>query len=273
MTVEELIVYGKKYLNSTATKMLLSNILRLDTLELLNHLDQVVDEKEVHQYKECIDAVQNNKPLQYIIGNVNFYGNEFIINENVLIPRFETEELIENTLKFIEDKFLSKNLDIIDLGCGSGVIGITLKKKIPSLNVTCLDISEEALKVTANNAEKLNVSIEIILGSMLDAMTKKFDIIISNPPYIKDDEEIESMVKENEPALALFGGADGLKYYRQILSRAKNNVKEKFLIAFEIGMTQKEDISNIAKEYLEDIVIECRKDLSGKDRILFIYKV
>ncbi len=273
MRVEELIVYGKKYLNSTAAKMLLSNILGYDSLDLLNHLDEIIGEENIIKYKKCIDAVLNNKPLQYIIGRVNFYGNEFIVNENVLIPRFETEELVEHTIRFVEEHFLNKNLSVIDLGCGSGVIGITLKKKLPTLSVTCLDISEKALEVTRENAKSLGADINIVLGDMLNNINDKFDIIISNPPYIKLDEEVEAIVKDNEPYLALFADQDGLKYYRQILEKVKDNLKEKFLIAFEIGMTQKDDITNIANEYLENIEIKCLKDLSNKDRMLFIYRV
>ena len=271
MRVEDLIIYGKKSLHSIEAKMLLSNLLGYDTLNLLNHLDEIVSEDIELKYKECINAIKRNKPLQYVIGNVNFYGNEFEINENVLIPRFETEELVEKTIEFITTNFNDTNLNVIDLGCGSGVIGITLKKKIPSLSVTCLDISEESLKVAKKNAEKLEVEINFIKGDMLNNINDKFDIIISNPPYIKDNEEIDEIVKNNEPHIALYAGIDGLYYYRQILSKVKEKLKDKFLIAFEIGMTQKEEITNIANQFLENTKVECIKDLSNKDRILFIY--
>jgi len=273
MTVEELIIYGKKFLHTTNTKMLLANILGYDYLELLNHLNETVDEENIQRFKEYIDTIKNNKPIQYLIGSVNFYGYEFIVNEKVLIPRFETEELVEKTIEFILSKFQNKNLKVIDLGTGSGIIGITLKKKIPELDITCLDISKEALNVTRGNAERLGVEINTIEGDMLENITDKFDVIISNPPYIRNDEEIEKVVKDNEPSVALYGGPEGLDYYRKILKQAKNNLNEKYLIAFEIGKDQKEAIINLAKGHFSDAIIECRNDLQENERMIFIYKI
>jgi len=273
MTVEELIIYGKKFLHATNVKMLLANIIEYDYLELLNHLDEVVSEDKIEVFKNYINTIKENKPIQYLIGTTNFYGYEFIVNENVLIPRFETEELVENTIRFINDKFKRTNLKIIDLGCGSGVIGITLKNKIPDLEITSLDISIDALKVTEENAKKFNTNINIIEGNMLDNVTNKFDIIISNPPYIREDEEIEDLVKDNEPSIALYAGIDGLDYYKQILAKAKDNLNPQYLIAFEIGKDQKEEVINIAKNYFKEAIIECKKDLQENDRMLFIYNI
>lgn len=272
MTVEELIIYGKKYLHSNEAKMLLANILGYDTLELINHLDEIISTENVDKYKKSIEAVKNNKPLQYVLGNVNFFGYEFDINENVLIPRFETEELVDRVIKFLNLNFTDAK-DIIDLGCGSGVIGITLKKKCPNLNVTCLDISEEALMVARGNSKKLDADITFIKGDMLDNVCKKYDVIVSNPPYIALDEEIEDIVKNNEPHLALYAGIDGLDCYRKIFNEAKKVLNNKFLIALEIGFTQKEAITKLALEALGDVKVECFKDLSLKDRIIFVYNV
>ena len=273
MTVEELIVYGKKYLHTTNVKMLLANILGYDSLELLVHLDEIVSEEQIQLFKEYIDTIKNNKPVQYLLGSVNFYGYDFYVNEDVLIPRFETEELVQNTIGFIKNKFQKENLKVIDLGSGSGVIGITLKKKIPQLDVTCLDISEKALEVTKENAKRLETDIRVARGDMLNNITERYDIIISNPPYIKNDEEIEDIVTDNEPHIALYAGIDGLDYYRQILKQAKNNLNDKFLIAFEIGRTQKEEIIEIANKYLQSIKIECKKDMQDNDRMLFITNI
>lgn len=272
MTVEELIIYGKKYLHKHEVNMLLSNILNLDNLELLNYLDKVVDDVDAIKYKNMIDKVLDKTPIQYVLGNVNFYGYNFLVNENVLIPRFETEELVENTLKYIEKLFPGdSDLNIIDLGCGSGNIGITLKKELENANVTCVDISDKAIEVAKHNAKNLNANVSFVQSDMLDNVNGKFDVIISNPPYISRDEEIEDIVKNNEPDLALYASDDGLFFYDKILSTCKKNLNDKFLIAFEIGMTQKDRIIDLVNKYLDDVVIECRKDLSYKDRMIFIY--
>ena len=272
MTVEELIVFGKKHLHSNEAKMLLANLLKYDTLELLNHLDEIISTETVEKYKKCIEAVKNNKPIQYVMGNVNFFGYEFDINENVLIPRFETEELVDRVIKFLNSNF-NNSIKIIDLGCGSGVIGITLKKKCDFLDVVCLDISEEALMVARKNAEKLDVKITFIKGDMLDNINEKYDVIVSNPPYIALNEKIEDIVKNNEPHLALYAGIDGLDCYRKIFKEAKRVLNDKFLIALEIGCSQKEAIMQLAKETFENVEFECFKDMSLRDRIIFVYNV
>ena len=272
MTVEELIIYGKQFVHSTHAKMLLADLLGINPLELLNCLEQKVEEEIVNNYKQKIKLLKENKPLQYVIGNVNFYGNQFQINENVLIPRFETEELVENTLNYIKEIFSNKNLKVIDLGTGSGCIGITLKKKEPLLNVTLLDISKEALEIAEQNANRLQTQVTLIQNDMLEDLTEKYDVIISNPPYIKEKEEIEEIVKNNAPHLALYAGIDGLDCYRKILKEAPSHVNDKFLIAFEIGESQKEDIIRLAKSYFPNAKIEAKKDMQNRDRMIYIYQ-
>jgi len=273
MLVNDLILSGKKVLPSHQVNMILSNLLNYNNLELSMHLDEQVKEETVCEYKNMLHKIASGYPIQYAIGNVNFYGYDFMVNENVLIPRFETEELVENTIYYIKKLFSTENLNIIDLGCGSGNIGITLKKKLEKANVTCVDISEDALIVAKENAKRLDANIGFIKSDMLDNVSKKYSVIISNPPYISRDEEIEDVVKNNEPHLALFADNDGLYYYDKILFTCKNHLEEKFLIAFEIGMTQKDKIISLANKYLDNIKIECKKDLSGKDRMIFIYNI
>ncbi len=271
MTVEELIVYGKKYLHSIDAKMLLANILEYDTLNLINHLHEEVEESKIEKYKELIQARLNNKPIQYILGTTNFYGLELTINENVLIPRFETEELVENTKKIIEKKFPKKpNLKILDLCCGSGAIGLAIKNLFKPFDVTMSDISKEALKIASLNSKKLGLETKIIESDLFSQIQDKFDVIISNPPYIKEDEKIESIVKENEPPIALYGGKDGLYYYEKILKDISKYLNKNFLIAFEIGYLQKNDIITIINKYLHNVDILVKKDLSEKDRMIFI---
>lgn len=270
MTVEELIIYGKKYLHSNEVKIILSSIIGCDTLELLNYLDKKISTKDVETFKKMINARLNNYPLQYIVGNVNFYGYDFIVRQNVLIPRFETEQLVYYVSKFIKDNYTGK-IDIIDVGCGSGIIGITLSKIIKNCNVTCVDISDYALDLTKDNSIKLGVDINIIKSDMLDNVNETFDVIVSNPPYIAEDEKIEDIVKNNEPHIALYGGSDGLLFYKKILSTAKEHLKDNFLIAFEIGENQASAISDLANDYLDNINIDIYKDLSNRDRIVLIY--
>ena len=272
MKVEELIIYGKQYVHSTHAKMLLADLLDVNPIELLNYLDKEVDIEKVNEYKEKIEFLKQNKPIQYVVGNVNFYGNKFLVNENVLIPRFETEELVENTINLIEEIFSHKNLKVIDLGTGSGCIGITLKKKIPTLSVTLLDISEKALEIAKINSANLNTDVILIQNDMLENINEKYDVIISNPPYIKDNEEIEDIVKNNEPHLALYAGKDGLDYYRKILKKAPDCVNKRFLIALEIGYTQKEDIIALAKECFPRATIISKQDMQGRDRMIFVYQ-
>lgn len=271
MRVEDLLVYGKAHCHSDLTKILLAELLHLNPLELLNHLSDEVDIKLIDKYKEEVEALENGKPLQYVLGNVNFYGNNFYINENVLIPRFETEELVEKTSNYIKQLF-TEPVDIIDLGCGSGVIGLTLEKKVSTKSVDLIDISEKALEVSHINCEKMNSKANLIQSNMFDNVTKKYDVIVSNPPYIKTNEEIEKIVKDNEPHLALYAGEDGLDCYKKIFKDITNHMKEKCLIAMEIGMTQGEDIKKLALEYIpNNPIVKIEKDLSEKDRMIFIF--
>ena len=272
MTIEELLVLGKKHIHSDHAKILLADLLDKNPLELLTCLDEIVDEEKVGIYKKEINALEEGKPIQYVIGNVNFFGNKFYVNENVLIPRFETEELVEKTTNYI-NKYFTNPVDIIDLGTGSGVIGLTLEKKVSTNSVDLIDISKEALEVTKKNCELLNSKANLILSDMLENIPtdNKYDIIILNPPYIKDDEEIEDIVKNNEPHQALYGGVDGLDFYKQILRNIKDYLKERSIIAFEIGYTQGNDIKQLVKETLPEAKVLIEKDLSDKDRFIFIF--
>ena len=271
MTVDELIFLGKQSTHSDKAKILLAEMLNLNPIELLNHLEDKVSPEVVDKYKKAIVSLNNNYPLQYVLGYVNFYGNKFKVNENVLIPRFETEELVENTISLI-NKYFTNHVEIIDLGCGSGAIGITLKKKLPTSSVDLIDISELALEVAKENAKELNTDVKIFRSDMLSNIDNKYDVIISNPPYIKTNEEIEEIVKNNEPHLALYGGEDGLFFYDKILKEASKNLKDKAIIAFEIGYEQAEAVKQLAYKYLDNIKVIVKKDLSEKDRMVFILR-
>lgn len=215
--------------------------------------------------EDAIKRLENGEPVQYIVGDVDFYGNIIKVDKRVLIPRFETEGLIEIALKYLNNT----NLDIVDLGTGSGCIAITLKKKLPNINMTAVDISLDAISLAEYNARLNNVDINFIHGDMLKPLNKKYDIIISNPPYISRDEEIMDIVKNNEPNIALYAENDGLYYYEEILKNCKNYLKDKYYIFFEIGYNQGEKIKQIALKYL-DCNVKVKKDLQGFDRYIII---
>lgn len=271
MKIKDLIDYGNKYLHKDQVKLIIGDVLNYNPIELYNHLEENVDEKQWETIKNVIEAIVNKKPIQYALGRTNFYGYNFKVNENVLIPRFETEELVENTIHYI-DRYFNKKAKIIDLGCGSGAIGITIKKERPNCDLTLLDISTKALEIAKENSKNIEADVKIIQGDMLENVREKFDIIISNPPYLKEDEPIDALVKNNEPKLALYAKNDGLYYYDKILKQASNHLNEKYLIAFEIGYEQKEDVVKLIKKYLQAVTIVCKKDLQGRDRMVFIFK-
>ncbi len=271
MTVEDLLFFAKQHIHSDHAKILLGELLNRNPLELLNYLDYEVSEEDVKKYKEYVKALEEGTPIQYALGYVNFYGNKFIINENTLIPRFETEELLEKTIEFSK-KFFTEPVDIIDLGTGSGVIGLTLEKKLSTNSVDLIDISPKALEVAHKNCAKLNSKANLIESDMFQNVNKKYDIIISNPPYIKTTEEIEKIVKDNEPHIALYAGENGLDCYKKILENISPFMKDRCLVAFEIGMTQANDIKELINKYLSDVRVEVYKDLSKKDRMIFIFK-
>ena len=220
---------------------------------------------------EGIELLNKGVPVQYIVGNVDFYGYNFKVNENVLIPRFETEELVEKTIKYI-NKYLDKKVDILDLGTGSGCIAITLKKEL-DCNVDAVDISPKALEIAKLNAKNNNVDITFYQGDMLNPINKKYDVIISNPPYIAYNEEIMEIVKNNEPHTALYAEDNGLKYYKDIISNANKYLKEKSIIAFEIGEKQGKLILEYAKNYFKDSIITVEKDMQNRDRFVFIINI
>ena len=220
--------------------------------------------------EDAIKRLEDGEPVQYIVGNVDFYGYELDVNKNVLIPRRETEELVEEVIKRIQ---VFVNPVIIDIGTGSGAIAISLSKEL-NKHIYASDISPGALNVAKSNSIKNKADVTFLEGDMLKPFIKhniKVDIIVSNPPYIKEDEEIEDVVKNNEPHLALYAKNNGLEFYESILKDAKLVLNDKFLIAFEIGFEQALDIKELVKKYLGNVKVEIKKDLSLKDRMLFVY--
>lgn len=257
----------------SAVVLLLEAVTGFETNTLFMKRQEEIPSEIEKKFNEIFNKyLHENKPIQYLIGYSNFYGYDFIVNEDVLIPRFETEELVENILYKYDEHFGGKKVDVCDLATGSGCIAITLSKEEKNMRVVASDISKEALKVARENNKKLGGNVTFFEGDMLEPLKgMKFDIFVSNPPYIPEEEEVDPLVKDNEPNLALFGGKDGMKFYRIILEGLRPLLKEKAMIAFEHGFDKKEEMLALAKEYFPEAKAECIRDLEGKDRMTFIY--
>lgn len=278
MKIKDLLKKSKEEINEHgleegAAFILLGYACNLKSNELFNALDKEVKDLELNQFNHLLDLYLNhNKPVQYLTHNACFYGYDFYVDENVLIPRFETEELVENILYRYDKYFKGQRIDVCDVACGSGCIGITLNKEEPNMQVVATDISFEALEVAKKNAINLNADVLFLQGDMLKPLQgRKFDIFVSNPPYIPDEELVMPLVLENEPKLALFGGSDGLKFYRIIFNGVKNIIKDRAMLCFEHGYDKKEEMLALAKAYFPSARCEVIKDLEGKDRMLFVY--
>ena len=240
----------------------------------IDYLNKYIKENNLDKeyYNKCLKELEKGKPIQYIIGEVNFYGYNFKVNENVLIPRFETELLVDKTIKKINKLFMNKTVDIIDLGTGSGCIAITLKKEL-NCYIEALDISKEAIEVAKENARNNHVDINFINEDMTKYKKKKYDVIISNPPYISYDETIMDIVKNNEPHNALYADNNGLYYYESIIKNIPFITKDKYLVCLEIGCTQGATIVDIANKYLTNVNISVEKDYANLDRFIFITNI
>lgn len=238
----------------------------------INELDKKELIKLNKWNKLTMSLVEKDYPVQYIIGYVDFYGLKINVNEFTLIPRYETEYLIELTLKEIKKLNLA-NPKILDLCTGSGAIGLTLKSLLPSSEVTLSDISKDALMVANKNKNELNLDVNIIESDLFKNIPGKFDVIISNPPYVMTNETLPKDVLY-EPHLALYSGPKGIDHIEEIFKNIKSHLNNKYLIALEINEKSEPDITNLIKTYFEkNINYKFMKDLAGKTRYLFITNV
>lgn len=280
-TVKQLIKQAESRLDDNnkdvnVAKVLFYHLANKEPHELYLMYDEEVDKDLEKQFLMGMEEYYNGRPIQYIKGMETFFGRDFKVNEDVLIPRYETEELVENILYAIDDYFEDlDHINLCDVGTGSGAIAVSLKCEEPRLNVWATDISHDALNIAQQNAKKNNANITFMQGDMVQPLIDagvKVDIFVSNPPYIPVNQEIENVVKDNEPHVALFGGQDGLYFYRQIFNSVEAVLKDKAILAFEMGYDQKEDMEKEVKHYFPDYPFEILKDMNGKDRMLFIYK-
>lgn len=272
ITYSKLIENAKKKIDLNdleyrAIYLFLEDILKVDKTRLLLMKDEFVSDDVLEKFSEMLaDYLVDYRPIEYILGYTYFYGNKIKVNESVLIPRDETEELVEKALLYIKD-----NDKVLDLCTGSGAIAISLKKERKGADVFASDISKKALNVSEENARYNNVSINFYEGDLLEPFigNNKFDVIVCNPPYISKSFKLNEIV-EHEPKIALFAEDNGLENYKRIIKDLDKALNKGGYIFFEIGYDQKEDIEKICKEYLNEYTFECFKDINGKDRIVKI---
>lgn len=248
-------------------ELLLRSILQMERAKMLAEIRSPIDQQSWEKYEQAVIQHAAGKPIQYIIGYEEFYGRTFAVNEHVLIPRPETEELIVAVL----ERMPSKNGSIVDIGTGSGAIAITLKCERPDADVTATDLSGEALNQARKNAKELGADISFVQGDLLEPFienNQQFDMIVSNPPYIRVDEQLSDLVYDHEPHVALFGGADGLTYYRKFAEQLPQVLKQGGSVAFEIGAGQGEAVASLLQEAFPNGVVDILFDINGKDRIV-----
>lgn len=279
MTYREVLRAAKKRCMENDIPEQSATLLMLELGEMESHnlyyeYDSEIDEVLLNKYNDALERLLTQEPLAHILGYEWFYGYKFKVNEDVLIPRPETEELVANVLADYDTYFANQKVTLIDVGTGSGAIAISLKKEEDHLQVYASDISSEAVEVAKENAKSMEAEVEFLCGDMLQPFIDKgikVDILVSNPPYIPQEEVMEKSVVDFEPHVALFGGEDGLKFYRMIFENAHKVLKEKSMLAFEMGYNQKEAMEKEARKYFPDARMETVKDINGKNRMFFIY--
>lgn len=269
---EDLAIQSGK--EDSAVKLLLMHVTNKESWEILADMNLAAEPEQVETFRELVlSYIEKNLPVQHLMGYETFFGHKFVVSDHVLIPRFETEELVANVLSAYDDVFDGAKVRTVDVGTGSGAIGLTLALEEPNMDVTVTEISEDALAVAQKNAANLGAQVTFYQGDMLQPLLErglKFDILVSNPPYIPLHEDVDPLVKDNEPHLALFGGEDGLKFYRMILQDAAKILNPKNIIAFEHAWNHREAMAELVKEHFPASRFETIKDLNGKDRMTII---
>ena len=276
MTIKEIIIrYSKELEEISSTprldvETLLQKVLNVDRLYILLNLDRSLSDDEEKLFNKFIEERLNNRPIAYIVENREFMGLDFYVKEGVLIPRPDTEVLVEEVIELGKDK---GSINILDIGTGSGAITVSLAKYLENAKITSVDISDIALEIGKKNAQSNYVDdrITFIKSDLFTNIDKdmKFDIIVSNPPYIKREviETLDKQVKDFEPYNALEGGVDGLDFYRAITTQGKNYLNKGGILAYEVGHDQSEDVSKLMEKdgYTN---IYTRKDLQQIDRVV-----
>lgn len=262
---EELIRQGEE---AESLSFVYRSLKNLSFTDFVFALQQEVTEEEEVFVEEIFQQLAAHKPAQYIIGHVDFFGMQLKVDERVLIPRPETEELVE----LILTENSEENLKILDIGTGSGAIALGLAKNRPGWSVTAADISQEALELASENAKNQNLNIFFKKSDCFAEISEKYDIIVSNPPYIsrEDESEVGLNVLHSEPHLALFADEDGLAIYRRIAEDAKDYLKDGGKIYLEIGYKQGQSVPAFFMKYFPEKRVRTLKDQFGQDRMVVV---
>ena len=261
--------------DANAGEILLQHYLKQTRSQLLANLHTELSPEQLEQFKSGVAQHVKGEPVQYIIGSEEFYGRTFLVNEEVLIPRPETEELIYYTLRKLPGIFKgAQKLNMADIGTGSGAIAITMKLEEPRLHVTATDIAAPSLEVARRNAGLLDADVQFIQGDLLQPFiqqNKKVDILLSNPPYIPDEDEktMSTVVTDHEPHRALFAGVDGLDFYRRFMEQLPQVMQVPGFIGFEVGAGQGKAVAGLLKETFVHADVSVEHDINGKDRMVF----
>ena len=252
----------------------LVEIANQERYNLYVHYEEEMPEELEAQFQTGMERILKQEPMAHVLGYSWFYGYKFLVDGDVLIPRPETEELCARILACIDRFFPEGEVHCVDIGTGSGAIAVTIAKEEPRVRMDATDISLEALEKAKANARENDAEISFYAGDMvkpLIAEGKQYDVLICNPPYIPSNESMETSVIEFEPHVALFGGEDGLQFYRSVFTDCRKVLKPRSFMAFEMGWNQREAMSRLVKEMLPEAQFEIRKDMNGKDRMLFVY--
>lgn len=227
-------------------------------------------QRKYQNLEPIIKKINSGYPVQYLIGDVDFFGNQILVNENVLIPRFETETLVDKTLNYIQ-KLKLNNASLLEIGTGSGCISISIQKANKKIDITATDISSKALSLAKKNTKLNKVKINFINKDLFKLrLINKYDILISNPPYLIKGEKIDFKTK-HEPSIALYADKTGLNFYLKIFELATTVLNKKFLIALEIDEDRGLELKKIATQFFPKSNVKLEKDLNNKIRYLFIY--
>ncbi|WP_242284047.1 peptide chain release factor N(5)-glutamine methyltransferase [Bacillus cereus] len=279
MRVYEALKWASSFLqengrDENAGEIVLCHVLKVNRTGLLMNMREEITEEQEKSFTEFIHKHVEGIPIQYMIGYEMFYGRSFFVNEEVLIPRPETEELIVGVLERIERHFGDEKLHVADIGTGSGAISITLALENKNLHVYTVDIAQESIEVAKENAKVLGAEVTFYHGDLLSPFHKtgqKLDVVVSNPPYIPEEDwrGLSPVVKEHEPKRALVGGEDGLDFYRRFMEELPNVLQKKAIVAFEIGVGQGEDVKRLLQQAFPHAHVEVVFDINGKDRMVF----